>query len=150
MKTELLRTDTNNPDFNRLISLLDSELWERYPDLQGDYEDKNVMISPFMAILVYVDDQAVSCGALRPVDNDVFELKRMFTCKDHRGKGYSRRVLHELERWAVEKGCRRIILETGIKQHEAISFYEKEKYTRIENYGEYKGNENSICMAKNK
>jgi hypothetical protein len=41
------------------------------------------------------------------------------------------------------------ILETGFMQKEAISLYQKLSYTITENYGQYIGIENSVCMKKN-
>jgi hypothetical protein len=42
----------------------------------------------------------------------------------------------------------RAILKTGIVQPEAIEFYEKSGYRRIENYGPYVNDLDSICMRK--
>jgi len=53
-----------------------------------------------------------------------------------------------LEKSAAEAGCRRIILETGIKQKAAIGFYQKSGYKQIENYGQYTNQINSVCFEK--
>jgi GNAT superfamily N-acetyltransferase len=72
----------------------------------------------------------------------------MFVRKDYRGKGFSRMILGELEAWAAERGATELVLETGVKQLAAIGLYEESGYRRIENYGKYEGNENSVCMRK--
>ena len=41
-----------------------------------------------------------------------------------------------------------MVLETGLKQPEAIRLYERSGYEKIENYGQYIGVENSVCMQK--
>jgi hypothetical protein len=40
------------------------------------------------------------------------------------------------------------ILETGIKQPEAIALYQKSGYTIIPNYGQYTDVATSVCMKK--
>jgi len=57
-------------------------------------------------------------------------------------------ILHELEKHAIDEGYRQVILETGTKQTEAISLYKTAGYNQIENYGQYKEMDNSICMLK--
>ena len=57
-------------------------------------------------------------------------------------------VLSDLESWAKELGFVKCVLETGINQPEAIALYKKCGYSIIENYGQYKGVENSLCFEK--
>ena len=57
-------------------------------------------------------------------------------------------VLKELENWTQESGFKNCILETSIKQPEAIAFYKKNLYEQIPNYGQYIGIENSVCFKK--
>jgi putative acetyltransferase len=66
-----------------------------------------------------------------------------------RGKGWASMVLTELEKWALELGTSKLILETGLKQPEAIAFYRKNNYSVIPNYGQYANIENSVCFEKN-
>jgi len=40
------------------------------------------------------------------------------------------------------------VLETGVRQPEAIRFYTKLGCDKIDNYRQYIGNSNSICMSK--
>jgi GNAT superfamily N-acetyltransferase len=54
----------------------------------------------------------------------------------------------ELENWAKELGYKKCILESGIRYIEAVKFYQKKGFQRIENYEQYKGKENSICFEK--
>jgi len=57
-------------------------------------------------------------------------------------------ILKELEKWAAEKNCHSCILETGLRQPEAISLYKKNGYLSIPNYGQYKNMDNSVCFIK--
>ena len=68
--------------------------------------------------------------------------------KPWRGKGLSKIILNELEKWAVEDGFLASVLETGALQHEAIGLYQQHGYQEIDNYGEYQHLVDSICFRK--
>ena len=72
----------------------------------------------------------------------------MFVPLESRGKGIATKVLLELEDWAREMSFTRCVLETGLKQPEAIRLYEKNGYERIANYGQYIDVGNSVCFGK--
>ena len=40
------------------------------------------------------------------------------------------------------------MLETGVLQPDAIRFYSREGYTRIENFGYYADSADSVCFEK--
>ena len=44
----------------------------------------------------------MACGAFRPLERDVCEIKRIFVALDCRGRGYSKSILAELERLAAD------------------------------------------------
>ena len=81
-------------------------------------------------------------------DAETAEMKRMFTLPKHRGKGIASKVLTELESWAKEENYKTALLETGHLQKDAIYLYQKLGYKIIENFGQYQGVDNSICMKK--
>jgi putative acetyltransferase len=144
---KFIRTDSENPDFIKLVKLLDNDLRMRDGDEHSFYAQFNKIDSLKNVVVAYSEDTAVSCGAFKKYD-DTAEVKRMFTLPEHRGKGIAAQVLNELESWAAEEGYISCILETGKKQPEAIRLYEKSGYTLIPNYGQYAGVENSVCMKK--
>ena len=90
----------------------------------------------------------VGCGAFKKYEDGAAEIKRMFVLPEHRGRRVAAGVLKELEDWAAEMDFRECILETGYKQPEAIALYKRSGYEVIENYGQYIGVENSVCMRK--
>jgi GNAT superfamily N-acetyltransferase len=65
-----------------------------------------------------------------------------------RGRGIASKVLRELETWAGELSYKKCILETGIRQQEAVGLYKMNRYVIIPNYGQYAGIENSVCFEK--
>ncbi len=99
-------------------------------------------------IVAYSDDTGRFVRSDQGILPGAMEVKRMYTLPEYRGKGIAAAVLNELEKWAAELGCGRCVLETGMKQPEAIRLYEKSGYSVIPNYGQYAGLENSVCFEK--
>ncbi len=142
-------TDSNNPDFKKLVAELDADLAERDGADHTFYHQFNSIANLKYAIILYRDEIPVGCGAIKAFDNITMEVKRMFVPTTEREKGYATTVLKALEHWTHELGNTRCILETGKRQPEAIALYQKNGYHRISNYGPYQGIENSICFEKN-
>lgn len=147
---EIKRTNGSDKDFLELVKLLDEELWQRYPATQQLYEKGNTIHEDAQTIVIYIDGIAAGCGCLRDFEQEgSTELKRMYVRKEYRGRRIGRIIVEELEKWAVELNKKTIYLETGVNQPEAIFLYERMHYQWIDNYGEYVGNKESICMKKN-
>lgn len=146
MKT--IRTTSENQDFQELVRALDADLAIRDGEEHDFYHQFNSIAQLQFVVVVYQDNKAVGCGAIKPYDPSTMEIKRMFVVPELRGKGIASIVLKELERWTDELGYRNCILETGVKQPEAIALYRKNDYQVIPNYGQYAGVENSICFEK--
>ncbi len=142
------RTNSYNKDFRLLTSLLDAELHGRYGELQNFYDNQNIIEANDNVVVVFYDKIPVACGCFKIFDTETVEIKRMFVERDYRGKGISKIILNELEKWAQESGYRKAVLETGTKQNEAIGLYQKSGYKKIDNYGQYAGVETSVCMLK--
>ena len=148
MSLKILNTDSKNIDFMKLIKLLDDDLNERYGNLQKQYDKHNKVDYINDVVIIYKDEIPVGCGALKEHNIDVIELKRIFVKKENRQQGLSKLIMSELEKLGISKGYKYALLETGIKQHEAIKLYENTGYEIIENYEPYIGNANSVCMKK--
>lgn len=146
--SSLTRTDSEHPDFVALVRLLDAELAIRDGEDHAFYAQFNKIDKIRHVILAYQEGIPVACGAFKPFEADVVEVKRMFVQPECRGKGIAGQVLAALETWAGELGFRRCVLETGMQQPEAIALYTKSGYARIPNYGQYAGVENSVCFEK--
>ncbi|KFF08178.1 GNAT family N-acetyltransferase [Chryseobacterium luteum] len=142
------RTDSSSTDFQNLVRLLDADLAVRDGEDHEFYHQFNSIDMLKNCVVAYSEDVAAGCGAFKPFSEDTAEIKRMYTDTARRGKGVASKILNELEIWAREDGYRRCILETGIRQPEAIAFYEKSGYRRIPNYGQYIGIDNSVCYEK--
>ncbi len=146
---KLLRTDSTNTDFIELVKLLDADLSIRDGDDHPFYDQFNKIDSIKYTVVAYDENRrAVGCGAIKEFEKGTMEVKRMFVPLEERGKGIAKEILLELETWARELGNKKCILETGIKQPEAISLYKKSGYRFMDNYGQYAGVENSVCFEK--
>jgi GNAT superfamily N-acetyltransferase len=144
----LTRTTSDTPDFKSLVLLLDKELAIRDGDDHAFYSQYNKIVNIKNVVIAYDNGKPVGCGAFKPFEANAVEIKRMYVNEDSRGKRIARRILSELELWAVEIGYDSFVLETGLKQPEAISLYKNMGYEIIPNYGQYQGVENSVCFQK--
>lgn len=88
----------------------------------------------------------VGCGAFRPIDESIAEVKRMYAIPGTLGVGSA--VLAHLEKEARILGYSQLWLETRIINHRAVSFYEKKGYCRIPNFGKYVDRPEAVCFAK--
>jgi len=143
---KILRTDSENQDFIKLVKYLDTDLVER--DGDDHYAQFNKIDRIKHAVVLYDKEKPVGCGAIKEYEPDVVEIKRMYTSPESRGKGIATKILTELESWAAELSYEKCILETGIKQPEAIRLYKKSGYKLIPNYGQYADAKNSLCFEK--
>ncbi len=144
----LIRTDSANKDFIRLVKDLDADLAVRDGEEHSFYSQFNKIDLIRHVIVVYKNSIPISCGAIKQYDPKTMEIKRMFTSPENRGKGFAGLILLELENWAKEMNFEKCILETGKRQAEAIGLYKKSGYDIIPNYGQYAGIENSVCFKK--
>ena len=142
------RTNSDNPDFRKLVVALDAYLRILDGEDHLFYAQLNKTDSIKHVIVVYQNGEPIGCGAIRHYSEDTVEVKRMYVLENQRGKGIASTILNELETWAKELTYKKCILETGKRQAEAVNLYHKAGYTIIENYGQYKNMENSICFEK--
>lgn len=146
--TKLKRTSSEDKNFIALVGLLDADLAIRDGADHTFYAQFNKIDKINNCIVAYENDQPVGCGAIREIDAETIEIKRMYIQPDSRQKGLATLILKELECWSTELGYRKCVLETGKKQPEAVALYEKNNYQRTANYGPYLGVENSLCFEK--
>lgn len=143
------RTTSNDSDFGKLVIQLDAFLKVLDGDDHAFYAQFNKSNLLKNGLVCYDNQTPVAIGAYKEYDFETVEMKRMYTLPEYRGKGFASKILFELEIWAKEENYKIAVLETGVLQIEAISLYQKLGYVICDNYGQYVGVENSICMKKN-
>lgn len=148
MMLSFVRTDSKNQDFINLVKLLDKELADRDGADHSFYAQFNKIDLIKNVVVAYCDGNPVGCGAFKPYNDSSAEVKRMYVPEAVRGQNIASRVLTEIENWARETGFNTCILETGLRQPEAIALYKKMGYQVVPNYGQYAGIENSVCFQK--
>jgi len=149
-----------------LVAALLADLNERYAYFEADMTDDELavadaeylaevtaaMVSPPQGcfVVAWLDGTAVGCGALKPLrlGERVGEIKRMYTMPSARRQGVSRALLVYLEDAAGRLGYRRLQLETGTAQPEALALYAAHGWHRITPYGRYRDSGESVCFAK--
>lgn len=93
-------------------------------------------------VLAYLDDVPAAMGGWRrhgeslPEPGDA-EIKRMYVRPQFQRRGLARTLLSHLERSAAQAGVRRLVLETGPAQPEAIALYRSAGYEDVEPFGYY-------------
>ncbi len=146
-----MRIIPTNPDSKDALLLLD-ELAEDFTKKTGLQRNNSPVMpdaeSPRAIFLVAYDEEnnPLGCGALRPVDDNTCEIKRMYV----RAKGakVGSKILSALEIHAVNFGYQWIWIGTGTENQLAVKFYLRHGYVVRENYGTYEGRSNCICFEK--
>lgn len=139
--------DPDSLEARALIKALDAALAAICGDSGAASFDADDVRGPRAVFLLARDAAgvAVGCGALRPIDEDVAEVKRMYA---RPGSGAGARLLAALEAHARAFGYREIRLETRRVNLRAVAFYERHGYRMIPNYGRYIGRDDAVCLGK--
>ena len=149
--------DVADPDVAMLIAEVQDEYVRRYggPDAAPLHPEE--FRSPAGLFLLARHDgepvgmagwrtrDARSGGGLR--DGDA-EIKRMYVRPQAQRRGVARALLAELEATARDAGIRRMVLETGTEQPEAIALYTSAGYLPITVFGYYAHTEMSRSFGK--
>ena len=139
-----LRIIPEPPDSTRAAVLLEryyGELEARFP---GGFDAGDAAtVSPAqltpphgMLLLARRGRRPVGCGAIRRLDADNAEIKRMWVDPAARGVGVGRSLLAALERAAVQLGCNTVRLDTAASLREALALYRSAGYLDIPAYND--------------
>ena len=145
---EIIRTNSQNPEFKKLVQLLNSDLANRDGKTHPLSQFNNISSIKYV-VLILKKDIAVGCGAISKYDNNSMEIKRMYVSPEARGQRIGEKILSELENWSRELGNTKCLLFMGSKQPEANKLYQRNNYNLIKKYGNLKDITDCICLAKN-
>jgi GNAT superfamily N-acetyltransferase len=139
----------DGPSAQLLTAQVQQEYVVRYGGPDTTPVDTTEFARPRGRFLVgYLEIEPVVMGGIRLLDDDTVEIKRMYVAPPFRGRGFARVVLHRLEDLAAEVGAIRVILETGLRQPEAMALYASSGYDRIEGFGHYRDEALSASFGK--
>lgn len=144
----IIRTTSTDSHFVGLVALLDRYLAKIDGEEHGFYAQFNKIDHLQHVIVAIVNDKPAGCGAFKKLEENTIEIKRMYVPEEFRRQKIASAVLEALEKWGAELGFTKAVLETGIRQPDAIAFYLKCGYHKISNYGQYIGVSNSVCFEK--
>ncbi|WP_436501495.1 GNAT family N-acetyltransferase [Actinokineospora sp. HUAS TT18] len=139
----------DHPDSCLLIDEVQQEYVVRYGSPDETPVDPAEFAPPLGRFYVgYLDGRPLVMGGWRDHGDGTAEIKRMYVSPDGRGKGLAREMLAHLELAAAEAGIGRLILETGLKQPEAVALYRSSGYADIDAFGHYAEHELSVHLGK--
>ena len=99
-------------------------------DIQKNYFENG---GTFLVMLE--DGQMICTGAIRKLDDETCELKRLWLLTEYHGQGLGYRMLQELLSIAKEMGYKRMRLETDPEaQRRALNFYKQIGFYEIPRY----------------
>ena len=129
------------------VSDLASELLRRYfaelaerlpegfdPGEKAETERVEYQAPSGVYLVVFVDDRAAGCGALRRFDAGTAEVKRMWVEPSARGHGVGHRLLEELEVLGRQLGYLALCLDTSAHLPEAIALYRSSGFEEVDDY----------------
>lgn len=147
---DIRRTAFTDPVAQALVAELQQEFVERYGGPDETPLDPTVFDEPTGAFFVgwlpigeELEPVATGAWRRRP-DVSVLggtvatEIKRMYVVPRVQRRGLARLMLAHLEATAAAAGADVMVLETGLKQPEAIALYESSGYVPVEGFGYYR------------
>ena len=114
-----------------------------YHESRGELKDMDDIQQSYFnnggTFLVTMDDaEMIGTGAIRKLENDICELKRLWLLTTYQGKGLGYRMIQELFVFAREKGYRKVRLQTdAIYQSRALDFYRRIGFYEVPRYTDH-------------
>lgn len=151
------RRSFDDPVVQGLVADLQEEFVQRYGGPDETHLDVPMFERPSGSFFVgFADhDEPVAMGGwrLRPdvraLGGEVAaEIKRMYVVPRAQRRGHARAMLAHLEQTARDSGADVMVLETGVKQPEAIALYESSGYETVPGFGIYKDSDLSRYLGK--
>lgn len=147
----IVEVDPKGPDALLLLRQAAIEARELYPELfdaDAPWPSNPPTPEGGTYLVVYESEMPIACGSLRPIDEKVAEVRRMFVTPSARGTGAAKAMLQALERHAARLGYTHLRLETGYRQTPAMRLYESSGFLRIPPFGVYLNDPTSVCYEK--
>ncbi|MER7170143.1 helix-turn-helix domain-containing GNAT family N-acetyltransferase [Streptomyces mesophilus] len=128
--------DPAHPDSVACLQAYFDELSERFEEgfdaALSAVPDAGVLGPPHgVFVVARLHGEPVGCGGIHLGGDEPPYIKRMWVAKSARGLGLGRRLLAELEAYAVRSGARSVRLETNGELREAIALYRSAGYEEV-------------------
>lgn len=140
--------DPQGPDALALLHQASVEARSLYPELFSETSPpatNGPLPERGVHVVAYLHEAPCACGAIRPIDANTAELRRLYVVKAHRRSGLATSVLLHLQSEARRLGYSRLVLETGYKQVPAMQLYEANGFQRVQPFGDHANDPTSVC-----
>ncbi len=151
MNYTIKEVNYDNIDFHKLCQKLDDFQNKIIP------ERKELKMSALDGLnhiekifLMYDGNNVIASGGLKPVNNEIAELARMYTDDSYRGKGLAKIIIKKVLSYAKEKGYKKIILDTwkdstsARKLYTSLGFKERPAFDQKTFQNSFSTNDTSI------
>jgi GNAT superfamily N-acetyltransferase len=137
-RVELRQVDPREPDARQCLRAYVAELnaradraFDPKASRQASAEPEELIPPAGAFVVAYLGTEPVGCGGVKHKAGAPAEIKRMWLAPAARGLGLGRRMLHDLERRAIEAGADVAHIETNAALVEAIALYRAEGYEDV-------------------
>ncbi|MBW4469491.1 MAG: GNAT family N-acetyltransferase [Stenomitos rutilans HA7619-LM2] len=132
----------------QIVTAVSLEIWQgvltkedvsRYDSMSDIENVRSHYFNNCGTFLVLVDDkQVVGTGAIRRLDDEICELKRMWFLKEYRGQGFGWKMAQMLFDFARQAGYRKVRLDLANdeRQPQALKLYRNLGFYSIERYND--------------
>ena len=144
------RATVSDPAAAQLIEELNADIMATHPEGNHFWRLTAEDVAPGSGafLVLRLDREPIGCGAVRKLNVDEAELKRMFVRPALRNRKIGAVIVDALEAEARSLGVKRLLLETALYLEPAVRMYARAGFEPIDNYGEYVGSADSYCMGK--
>jgi putative acetyltransferase len=113
----------------------------RILEAEGELEDVDNYQQVYMEnnglfLVVLDDEKVIGTGAIKKLEENVAELKRLWLLEEYHGQKIGYQVVKRLLDFARAHGYKKVRLQTGEKQQRAIRFYTRLGFCVIPSYRE--------------
>ena len=146
---KITNADPRDPRLVAMVSELDKLMETMYPAESNHLTDPELLVYGANSFFVAEKgEELLGMGALVKFDG-YGEVKRIFVKSKVRGSGIATSILSRLEEEAISSGLRKMKLETGNKQPDAIALFKREGFVICDAFGDYpKEDPYSVFMEK--
>ncbi|MCH7232085.1 GNAT family N-acetyltransferase [Glycomyces sp. L485] len=150
MQFTLERSPFTGPVAQELCAEVQAEYVRRYGDGDTTFLAPDDFDPPGGDFIVAYDasGRPVGCGGWRTRGEGDAEMKRLYVREAARRQGLARLLVAAVETSAAEAGRKRLVLETGPRQPEAIAMYESLGYKPVSPFGEYAETDGSLHLGR--
>jgi GNAT superfamily N-acetyltransferase len=145
----LSRTRFDSPVAQLLCAEIQAEYVRRYGGGDETQLGEDDFHPPNGDFIVAFDEsgEPAGCGGWRSHEEDA-EMKRVYVRESARRQGLASLIVAAVEASAAEAGRKRVILETGPRQPEAVAMYGVLGYAPVTPFGYYACTDGSIHLGK--